>query len=54
MRAASAAELAAERRAVYAPLHMLDAIFDDERAAGAGPLRRTWDALPGLARRLLR
>jgi hypothetical protein len=33
---------------------MLDAVLDDARAAGAGPLGRAWAALPCLARRLVR
>ncbi len=41
------------RLEVYTHLHMLDAIFDETRAAGYHPIRRTWEALSCLARRLL-
>ena len=54
MRTAAAGAIAAERRAVYTGLHMLDALYDDARRARLGPLRRTWTALPALARRTLR
>lgn len=54
MRAASPAEQRAARRRVYTHLHMLDAILDEARRAGHGPLRRAWAALPCLLRRLAR
>lgn len=54
MRMASMAERNAARRKIYTHLHMLDAIFDLEKAAGAPPLLRLWRALPCLARRTLR
>lgn len=54
MRKASASERNAARRTVYTHLHMLDALFDLEKAAGAPPLVRLWRALPCLARRVLR
>ncbi len=54
MRKASANERSAARRTVYTHLHMLDALFDQEKAAGAHPLLRLWRALPCLARRVLR
>lgn len=54
MRTASATERNAARRTVYTHLHMLDALFDLEKAAGAPPLLRLWRALPCLARRVLR
>lgn len=54
MRKASADERRAARRTVYTHLHMLDALFDQEKAAGAHPLLRFWRALPCLARRVLR
>jgi len=54
MRAASTAERSAVRRKIYTHLHMLDAIFDLEKAGGAHPLLKLWRALPCLARRILR
>lgn len=54
MRKASASERNVARRTVYTHLHMLDALFDLEKAAGAPPLVRLWRALPCLARRVLR
>ncbi len=54
LRSAAGDKVRAERRAVYTALHMLDALYDDARAAEFGPLRRTWTALPALARRTLR
>ncbi len=54
LRAAGAAAVRDERRAIYTSLHMLDALFDDARTGGLGPLRRGWSAAPALARRLLR
>lgn len=54
MRKASASERNAARRTVYTHLHMLDALFDLEKAAGAPPLVRLWRVLPCLARRVLR
>ncbi|MBI3958804.1 MAG: glycosyltransferase [Chloroflexi bacterium] len=53
LRGASEADCRAARRTVYTRLHMLDALLDDARAAGYGPLRRLWSVLPCLARRLL-
>jgi spore maturation protein CgeB len=54
MRWAGPAAVAAERRAIYTGLHMLDALYDDARAAQLNALQRTWSALPALARRTLR
>ncbi|MCO5211890.1 MAG: glycosyltransferase [Caldilinea sp.] len=54
MRKASADERRAARRTVYTHLHMLDALFDEEKAADVHPLLRFWHALPCLARRVLR
>jgi hypothetical protein len=53
MRTASAAQRNAARRKIYTHLHMLDALFDLERASGAIPLLRFWHALPCLVRRVL-
>jgi len=53
MRTASAAEQAAARRKIYTHLHMLDALFDQEQAAGINPALRLWHALPCLVRRTL-
>jgi|GEM_PF-865451 len=50
LRAAPDAERRAARRTVYTHLHMLDALLDDARAAGYGPVRRLWAALPCIAR----
>jgi len=53
MRHADAAQRFATRRIIYTHLHMLDAIFDEARAAKYNPFRRMWAALPCLARRAL-
>jgi hypothetical protein len=53
MRAASVKERRAARRTVYTHLHMLDALLDQARAAGFGPLRRVMHIASCLARRLL-
>lgn len=53
LRGASEADLRGARHTVYTRLHMLDAVLDDARAAGYGPVRRLWSAAPVLARRLL-
>jgi len=52
-RSARPAELQRARRAVYTHLHMLDALLDDLRAAGANPAQRLRAILPCLARRLI-
>jgi hypothetical protein len=54
MRKATPAQRLATRNDIYTHLHMLDAILDDQRAAGYGPLRRLVAALPCMARRILR
>jgi len=54
MRNASPAQRRSARREVYTHLHMLDALLDDARSAGLGPLRRAWTAGPCLIRRLIR
>lgn len=54
VRKTTTAERNAMLRKVYTHLHMLDAIFDLEKAAGTPPLLRLWRALPCLARRVLR
>jgi hypothetical protein len=41
------------RQTIYTHLHMLDALFDEMRAQGYGPLRRAWYSLPCIARRVL-
>jgi len=53
LRGAPEAERRAARHIVYTRLHMLDAVLDEARAAGYGPVRRLWAAAPVLARRLL-
>lgn len=53
MRAASPKERWRARREVYTHLHMVDALLDEARAAGLGPVRRLWTAGPCLIRRLL-
>jgi hypothetical protein len=53
LRGAPPAQARRARRAVYTHLHMLDALLDDLRAAGANPIQRLWYVLPCLARRLL-
>ena len=52
MRRASADARLRSRIHVYTHLHMLDAIIDDARSAGRGPLRRLLAILPCLARRV--
>lgn len=54
MRNASARERFDNRRPIYAGLHMLDALFDDARAARVGAVARAAAAAPVVARRLLR
>lgn len=54
MRRVGPEERRAARRVIYTHLHMLDAVLDQARSAGGGPLRRAWAAWPALARRLLR
>jgi hypothetical protein len=51
MRTAKEAVIAQARRRVYTHLHMLDALFDQERRAGTPALLRLWRALPCLVRR---
>jgi len=53
MRSATAQERWAARRTIYTHLHMLDALLDQARSAGLGPLRRLWHIAPCLARRML-
>ncbi len=53
MRAADRSTRLKARLDVYTHLHMLDAVFDETRAAGYHPLHRAWAALPCLARRIL-
>lgn len=52
LRNAPLAERRAARRRVLTHLHMLDALLDEARSAGRGPLGRLWEAGPALARRL--
>ncbi|WP_376792588.1 glycosyltransferase [Thermoflexus sp.] len=54
MRTASPKERWRARREVYIHLHMVDALLDEARAAGLGPVRRLWTVAPGLVRRLVR
>jgi len=53
MRTAPPAEVRRARQTVYTHLHMLDALLDDLRAAGANPAQRLWASLSCLARRVL-
>jgi hypothetical protein len=53
LRSAAPSEARRARQVVYTHLHMLDALLDDLRAAGANPVQRLWASLPCLARRLL-
>ncbi len=53
MRSASQEAVRRARRSVRTHLHMTDAILDDARAEGMGPLRRAWSVAPVIARRLL-
>ncbi len=53
LRSAAPAEVQRARQAVYTHLHMLDALLDDLREAGANPIQRLWASLPCLARRLI-
>ncbi len=53
MRTASPEECRKARLDVLTHLYMLDAIFDEAKAAGYGPLRRFWTALPCLIRRIV-
>ena len=53
MRDASLETRAHARREIYTHLHMLDALLDEARAKGYGPLRRAWAAWPCLFRRLI-
>ncbi|MGB9890336.1 MAG: CgeB family protein [Anaerolineae bacterium] len=53
MRKASPSERWAARREIYTHLHMLDALLDEAKRQGYGPLRRAWVVAPCLLRRLL-
>jgi glycosyltransferase involved in cell wall biosynthesis len=53
MRTASARLREISSRDVYIHLHMLDAVFDAQRAACASPLTRLWRGLPCIIRRSL-
>jgi len=53
MRTASSSERWTARREIYIHLHMLDALLDEAREHGYGPLRRAWILAPCLLRRLL-
>ncbi len=53
MRHASEDERWAARREVYTHLHMLDALLNDARARGESPIKRSYHALPCLARRIM-
>jgi spore maturation protein CgeB len=53
LRGAPEAECRAARHTVYTRLHMLDAVLDEAKIAGYGPVRRLWSTAPVLARRLL-
>lgn len=53
MRRAELVQREVARRAIYTHLHMLDALLDQARDAGYNPLRRLWEALPCLIRRVL-
>jgi glycosyltransferase involved in cell wall biosynthesis len=53
MRSAGSNERLSTRREVYTHMHMLDAILDEARAAGHHPIRRAWEALPCLIRRVM-
>lgn len=54
MRNASPAVRHAARQKIHTHLHMLDALLDEARERGYGPLRRLWAAAPCLLRRVLR
>lgn len=53
MRMASAAEKWEAQREVYTHLHMMDALLDEARTIGLGPIQRVWSAGPCLIRRLV-
>jgi glycosyltransferase involved in cell wall biosynthesis len=52
MRTADAGQHWRARQRVYTHLHMLDALLDEARARGMGPLQRAWAIWPCLMRRL--
>ncbi len=53
LRTASDREVSLERRTVLTHLHMLDALCDEGRRLGLGPVRRLYWVLPCLVRRLM-